>query len=430
MYQLLPPLSTEEYERLRLSIINDGCLVPIEVDEDGNILDGHNRHEICTKEGVKFEQVIRRFTSELDKQAYVYKINLSRRHLSNEQKKDIRKQQIELAKQFNRERYSQERIAEVLGIDQSTISRWLNTNGMHMHNTSIDNNQYVIPTIKIGKKEKEAIFAQLDSGLTQEQVAANLQVTQQRISQIKKNADKKKEAESARANELKVTDDNILIGDMRVLGQSIPDNSIDLIFTDPPYGKKYISDYEELAKFAARVLKPGASLLYYTGQSVLPEVLAVTTPHLNYWWTICMEHTGQNQRLAGKFVYVEWKPIIWLVKGKTRRSNEFVSDFVKSKQDKNHHEWGQGIEEALYYIERLTIPGELVCDPFLGGGTTCVAARKLDRRYLAFEKDEKTAKKVINEMSALICRETQIYPIVHLGSGYMITFLLPSFGLI
>lgn len=404
MYQLLPLLSTEEKEKLRLSIINDGCLIPIEFDEDGNILDGHNRYEICTQEDKPFEKVVRRFTNELEKIAYVYKINLTRRHLSNEQKKLVQKQQVELAKQLNRERYTQERIAEVLGVARNTISTWLNgknTNSVSGDTASIDNHQYVNTTIKIGKKEKEVIFAQLDSGLTQEQVAANLQVTQQRISQIKKNADKKKQAELARASELKAVNNNILTGDMHILGQSVPDNSVDLIFTDPPYGKKYISDYEELAKFAARVLKPGGSLLYYTGQSVLPEVLAVTTPYLTYWWTICMEHTGQNQRLAGKFVYVEWKPIIWLVKGKTRRSNEFVSDFVKSKQDKEHHEWGQGIKEALYYIEHLTIPGELVCDPFLGGGTTCKAAKKLDRRYLAFEKNPDTAKRVINEMSTL-----------------------------
>ncbi len=400
MYQLLPPLSTEEYEKLRLSIINDGCLVPIEFDENGNILDGHNRYEICTQENKPFERVTRQFANELEKQAYVYKINLSRRHLSNEQKKQVRKQQTELAKQLNREKHTQEQIASILGIDDSTVSRWLN--GKNINNLHVQDTYNPIDTkVKIGKKEKEIILAQLDSGITQEQVAANLQVTQPRISQIKKNADKKKQAELSRANESKAQNDNILIGDMRVLGQSVPNNSIDLIFTDPPYGKKYISDYEELAKFAARTLKPGGSLLYYTGQSVLPEVLAVTIPYLTYWWTICMEHTGQNQRLPGKFVYIEWKPIIWLVKGKTRRSNEFVSDFIKSKQNKEDHEWGQGIQEALYYIEHLTIPGELVCDPFLGGGTTCKAAKQLGRKYLAFEKNPKTAKKVINEMSTL-----------------------------
>lgn len=397
MYQLLPPLSLEDKEKLKNSIVHDGLRHPIEVDENGNILDGHHRFEICTEENVPVTTVVIHLDNELEKEAYVYKANLSRRNLSNEQKKQVQKQQITLAKRLNQTRnYSQEQIGKILGVSQQWVSKWLNGNINTTHG-----NTYIDTKVKIGKKEKEIIFAQLESGLTQEQVAANLQVTQPRISQIKKNADKKKQAETDRANESRAENDSILVGDMRILGQSVPDNSVDLIFTDPPYGKKYISDYEELAKFAARVLKPGGSLLYYTGQSVLPEVLAVTTPYLTYWWTICMEHTGQNQRLAGKFVYVEWKPIIWLVKGKTRRSNEFVSDFVKSKQNKEDHEWGQGIEEALYYIERLTILGELVCDPFLGGGTTCKAAKQLNRKYLAFEKNSETARRVIDEMSAL-----------------------------
>ena len=44
--------------------------------------------------------------------------------------------------------------------------------------------------------------------------------------------------------------------------KEIPDSSIDLIFTDPPYGKEYLSLYQELAKLAVRVLKPGGSLVF------------------------------------------------------------------------------------------------------------------------------------------------------------------------
>ena len=45
------------------------------------------------------------------------------------------------------------------------------------------------------------------------------------------------------------------------------------IFTDPPYGKEYLPLYEELAKLAVRVLKPGGSLVFLIGHIILDEVI-------------------------------------------------------------------------------------------------------------------------------------------------------------
>jgi len=42
-YQLLPPLSEEEYQSLRADIAEHGVLIPVELDEFGNVLDGHHR---------------------------------------------------------------------------------------------------------------------------------------------------------------------------------------------------------------------------------------------------------------------------------------------------------------------------------------------------------------------------------------------------
>lgn len=41
-------------------------------------------------------------------------------------------------------------------------------------------------------------------------------------------------------------------------------------------------------------------------------------------------------------------------------------------------------------IRDYTQPGDLVCDPFMGGGTTGVAAVRLGRRFIGWEKDPKT----------------------------------------
>ena len=56
-----------------------------------------------------------------------------------------------------------------------------------------------------------------------------------------------------------------MLWDMRELGKQIADNTIDVIFTDPPYEKKYLQLYGDLAKLAQRVLKPGGSLVFFMG---------------------------------------------------------------------------------------------------------------------------------------------------------------------
>lgn len=50
----------------------------------------------------------------------------------------------------------------------------------------------------------------------------------------------------------------------------LPDNSVDMIFTDPPYLKAYLPCYEHLARQAMRVLKPGGFVLAECGGRTVP----------------------------------------------------------------------------------------------------------------------------------------------------------------
>ena len=56
----------------------------------------------------------------------------------------------------------------------------------------------------------------------------------------------------------------------------------------------------------------------------------------------------------------------------------------------NHiHKWGQSEEMALKPIIQLTNDGETILDPFLGSGTTAYCAKKLNRKCIGIEIEEK-----------------------------------------
>lgn len=180
-------------------------------------------------------------------------------------------------------------------------------------------------------------------------------------------------------------------GDFRELGLKLPADSVDLIFTDPPYDTDSVPLYGDLAALAARVLRPGGSLICYAGHHAVPAILELMGPHLRFWWLISCQHSGSAARLQGVRVYVGWKPLLWFVKER-RDGDEYVSDCIQSEPvAKEHHGWEQSPVEARYYIEHLTPPGGVVLDPMAGGGTTLLAALELGRQYHGFELSEDRA---------------------------------------
>ena len=96
----------------------------------------------------------------------------------------------------------------------------------------------------------------------------------------------------------------------------ISDNSIDLLFTDPPYGFQYLPLYDNLAHLAVRVLKDGGSLVTYVGNYAIPQVIhMMESAGLKYWWTIAVNLEGSFGRHHPRKVSIKWKPLLWFVKG-------------------------------------------------------------------------------------------------------------------
>jgi DNA methylase len=183
------------------------------------------------------------------------------------------------------------------------------------------------------------------------------------------------------------------VGDFRELSpEVIADESVELVFTDPPYDRDSVPLYGAAAAEAARILKPGGSMLIYSGHVNLLTVLNAMAEHLDYYWHCVTLHPGKNNQIIRYGIESGFKPILWFVKQHRGDVQTFVHDVVTGERQKDVHEWQQHIEDAEYYIDKLVSENGTVVDFCVGGGTTFVAAKKLGRQWIGFEIDKETAK--------------------------------------
>lgn len=87
----------------------------------------------------------------------------------------------------------------------------------------------------------------------------------------------------------------------------------------------------------------------------------------------------------------------WVIPGKMLKATTFKKPvkrivfkqqgFITDSKDKRYHPTQKPTELVQMLIEQFSEPGQLICDPFLGSGTTAVAAVKADRHYIGWEID-------------------------------------------
>ena len=94
-YQVMPPLSTEEYAALKADIAANGVRVPITLDQHGNVIDGHHRKQIADELGVHCPRVICDYADPEQVRELAFTLNLARRHLTREQKRELIAAEIE-----------------------------------------------------------------------------------------------------------------------------------------------------------------------------------------------------------------------------------------------------------------------------------------------------------------------------------------------
>jgi ParB-like chromosome segregation protein Spo0J len=117
-YQLMPDMSPAEFEALKADIAQRGVMVPIDVDESGEILDGHHRYRAWAElhKNEVPSAIVREGLSEQEKRAFARKNNILRRHLTREQVRQLIAEQLKDSPEW-----ADNRVAEELGVDGKTV---------------------------------------------------------------------------------------------------------------------------------------------------------------------------------------------------------------------------------------------------------------------------------------------------------------------
>ncbi|WP_186813320.1 DNA methyltransferase [Cellulomonas xylanilytica] len=350
----MPTLDAATEAALRASIAEFGVKVPVLVDQHGRIIDGHHRIRIASELGVPCESMVVVVDDDEHAMRLAAELNLVRRHMT----RDVLRAHVEIL--VVERGMILTAVAKALGVSYGTV--W---NAKQL--ISPDK----LPKGAVGRDGKVRPRKYDKRPLTLKEYR-----TERRRDELAAQRQEYDTAPTYRAP--------VRIGDFREVFADLEPGSVDLILTDPPYGRRAVPLYTDLAVFAARVLKPGGSLIAYAGQSTLHEVIPNMAEHLRYWWTICLLQGSPTPAIPGVGVFVGWKPILWFVNGGTRVHPRMLNDVIKSERppDQTTHRWAQSVAQIEGLIESLTDPGDLIVDPFAGTAAWGAFAQSMNRRWL------------------------------------------------
>jgi DNA modification methylase len=225
-----------------------------------------------------------------------------------------------------------------------------------------------------------------------------------------------------------MTQSHLMNGDCIEVMKSIPDNSVDCIITDPPYNlglfmhnrntnlwkmrdnqfayagwdnmeyKVWKSNMNKFFLQCSRVLKDKGTLIVFMAVIKVSDLIELGQKHGFYYKTTGVWHktNPMPRNMKIQFVNSTESWIYFINRGTSgtfHNNGKVCHDFLESsvcpKSEKKHgnHPTQKPLSILKKLIETTTDPNDIVLDPFMGSGSTCVAAALTGRRYIGIELD-------------------------------------------
>lgn len=206
--------------------------------------------------------------------------------------------------------------------------------------------------------------------------------------------------------------------DALALLRSLPDRSVPLVLTDPPYGISYQSNYRKGGKTAPiasdwsfepavfmeeidRVLVDGGAAYVFTRWDVYPDWFRAVPKSLSVRNLIVwMKNNWSAGDLTGNFGAM-WEGMMFFTKGRHQirgHRHPNVWDFPRVSTKVQRHPAEKPIALLQRAIGASTDPGDLVVDPFCGSGSTAEAASLLGRRAIVGDTDPRWLREVLDRL--------------------------------
>jgi len=231
---------------------------------------------------------------------------------------------------------------------------------------------------------------------------------------------------------MKVIEDfvgKIIQGDCLSIMKDIPDNSVDLVLTDPPYNISKENDNRDRSKLNSPIMRRKSPLKYDFGEwdnmdrkdfldftknwlKKCCRILKENGTIISFFnkedisflgWiakdfgvrtrTIMSWHKTNPVPSFRKVNYLSACEFIWIgSKGKwtfnfkqQKEMHNFFETANKSSYGKTKHPTEKPLSLIKHLLEIHTNENDIILDPFLGSGTTVVAAKELGRNFIGIE---------------------------------------------
>ncbi|MBI1249011.1 DNA methylase [bacterium] len=414
-FQLMPDLPSWEYEALKQSIRQHGVIVPIVKDENGTIIDGHHRERARRELKIKdIPTITLAGLTDEQKRDHALVLNMVRRKITRKQMRQIIAAELRRTPDI-----SNQWLAEILGSTDKTVEsvrrELIAGSEIPMLDSyrAKDGKRY--PATRLyTERDRQADRARAALATLGEN-APRKAVTLKQLEREAKNVERKGRTRVR----YRKPDDHAPIrlyhSDFRGLERiaRIQPGSVDLILTDVPYDREFTKQFDDLGSFASRVLKDGGVFCVYLGVIQVADAIKSFTRHLEYRATAFSSWLGDGPVIQPLQCVTQSTPVLVFSKGKWTRTTRWYNSFHNSAAEQDLHEWQKPLADVEHWLLSFSDPGDLICDPCAGSGSTAAVCRRHNRRFVGGDIDRDAVRLAQTRLK----EETQVCdtPVLSLG---------------